>query len=338
MRKIKIFQFLLFILIIISVYFNQKRYKSYEIQAIINYDIKEQDFTKRNMFFISQIDDFYPSINIFSMPLKGIKGKYLISIDSIDLGVKYLKESVKDNPYLMFSELALAQYYYAAGDAEKYREYTYKIIKNLPNNPVHFVHYARIMKFENKVDSIMFHFEKIRKKVGIRDEQIWKIALSSIVNDTNLINKYNGKELARIAAKQFHEDNSILLLRDYVLYSKENIDLAKENHEQAIKLFDDGDTEKAFFLFKEAKDLHPNNLRYFNNFIRGSYILEKYEEIVNSYSVALNSFENIKPETLYYIASSHYLEKEYQTACEIFNLLETKDLFVFDKTRVPICN
>lgn len=337
MKKIKIFQFLLFILIIICVYFNNKRYKSYELQAIINYDIGKGDYKSRDMYFISQIDDFYPSLNVFAMPLKGIKGKYLVEMDSMEMGVKYLKESLKDNPYLMYSELALTQYYYSQADAEKYKEYTYKLIKNLPNNPVHFVHYTRIMKAENKVDSIMNHFKKIRQKLGFRDEQIWKIALSSIVLDTALIKKYNGKELATIASKQFTDFPEVLLLSDYVLYSKEKVDLAIDKHSQAIELFDGGDTEKAFKLFKEAIDLHPNNSRYFNNFVRAGYFLKKFQEIKNTYLKSSSNIKNIKPETLYYVASSFYNENEYNSACEIFNLLETKNLFVFDKTKVPFC-
>ena len=175
MNRIKIFQFLLLILVLISVYFNYKTYRSYELQAIINYDIKQSDFTKRDMYFLSQIDDFYPSLNIFAMPLKGIKGKYLLSIDSTELGLKYLKESIKDNPYLMFNELTLAEHYYKERDFLKYRDYTYKIIENLPNNPVHFVHYARLMKFNNQNDSILYHFEKIRKKLELEMNKYGKL-------------------------------------------------------------------------------------------------------------------------------------------------------------------
>lgn len=337
MRKIKIFQFLLFILIIICVYFNNKRYKSYELQAIINYDIARGDYKSRDMYFISQIDDFYPSLNVFAMPLKGIKGKYLIEMDSMEMGVKYLKESIKDNPYLMFSELALTQYYYDQADAEKYKEYTYKLIKNLPNNPVHFVHYTRVMKSENKLDSIMNHFKKIRQKLGFRDEQIWKIALSSIVLDTTLIKKYNGKELATIASKQFTAFPEVLLLSDYILYSKEKVDLAYKKHSQAIEIFDGGETEKAYKLFKEAIDLHPNNPRYFNNFVRAGFILSKFEDIKNSYTQISDIIKNIKPETLYYIAFSFYYEKEYDSACKILNSLDSKSLFVFNKANFPIC-
>ena len=337
MRKIKIFQFLLFILIIICVYFNNKRYKSYELQAIINYDIGKGDYKSRDMYFISQIDDFYPSLNVFAMPLKGIKGKYLVEMDSMEMGVKYLKESLKDNPYLMYSELALTQYYYSQADAEKYKEYTYKLIKNLPNNPVHFVHYTRIMKAENKVDSIMNHFKKIRQKLGFRDEQIWKIALSSIVLDTALIKKYNGKELATIASKQFTDFPEVLLLSDYILFSKESVDLALEKHDKAVSLFDQGETNEAFDLFKEAINLHPNNLRYFNNFIRAGFILKKFKEIISTYSLLSSNFTNIKTETLYFTATSYYSEEEYGKACEIFSLLDIEE-FVYDKTQVPRCN
>ena len=137
------------------------------------------------------------------MSLKALKGKYLLAIDSTELGVKYLKESVKDNPYLMFSEAELGQYYYSIGDFENYQYYTYKMIKNLPNNPIHFVNYARLMKVKGEIDSLFFHYNKIKQTVGARDEQIWKIAMSSIVLDSTLIEKYNGKEIAKEAVQIF---------------------------------------------------------------------------------------------------------------------------------------
>ncbi len=43
------------------------------------------------MDFINSIDDKYPSLNIFAMPLNAMKAEYPVLIDSFDLAIKYLE-------------------------------------------------------------------------------------------------------------------------------------------------------------------------------------------------------------------------------------------------------
>jgi len=336
-RKDKIITLLLFILIIGTIHFNYKTYKSFELQAVINYDIYQDDFSKRDLYFIYQIDDHYPSLNIFSMPLKALKAKYLLAKDSTDQAIKYLKESIKDNPYLMFSEFHLAQAYISIGDFDAYRDYTLKAIKNLPNNPLHFANYARLMKFENKIDSIFYYFNRMPEAVKTRDEQVWKVIMSTIVLDSILIEKYNGKELAKEAASIFPTYPDVILLSDYVLYSKENVELALEQHNKAIELYDRGETTEALVLFENAIKLHPNKLQYFNNYIEANYMSENFKKITDIFSVMSDTFEEIPVEILYYLGEAHYQETQFEIGCNILTGLNSQRAYSFDTRLFPQC-
>jgi len=336
-RKNKIITLLLFILIIVTIHYNYKRYKSFRLQAVINYDIAQDDFSKRDLYFIYQIDDHYPSLNIFSMPLKALKAKYLLAKDSTDQAIGYLKESIKDNPYLMFSELLLAQTYANIGDFDNYKDYTYKAIKNLPNNPLHFANYARLMKFENKTDSIFYYFNRIPEAVKTRDEQVWKILMSSIVLDSTLIEQYNGKEYAKEAASIFPTYPDIILLSDYVLFSKENVDLAIKKHNMAIELYDSGETIEALVLFEDAIKLHPNKLQYFNNYIEANHRSENFKKITDVFSIMSDTFEDIPVETLYYLGEAHYQETQFTIGCNILNGLNSQRVYSFDTRLFPKC-
>lgn len=337
MLKIKVLHIIFLILALATIFLNYKRYKSYEVQAIINFDINEQDFTKRDMYFISRIDDNYPSVNVFAMPLKALKGQYLMEMDSIDLGIDYIEKSIDDNPYLMFSEGLLAKYYYNKGDLPKFKYYTRKIIKNMPNNPIHFVYYARLMKMENKIDSIFHHFNKIKKIVGNRDEQIWTITLSSVVLDSNLIEKYDAKDIAREAAAIFPNYPRLILMTDYIIYGKENIDLADKFHKDAVDYYQDGEINKSLNLFRNAIELHPNKLLYHTNYIKASFLEKRYNTIKNLFDHMSKTFKNISAETLYYIGYSMYQEDKTEVACNILKSLDSQKLIKFNKADVKNC-
>jgi len=337
MKKNNIITLLFLILIIVTIHFNYKRYKSYRLQAVINYDISQNDFSKRDLYFIYQIDDHYPTLNIFSMPLKALKAKYLLAKDSTTQAIKYLKDSTKDNPYLMFSELNLAETYSKIGDFDNYKYYTYKAIKNLPNNPLHFANYARLMKFENKVDSIFYYFNKMPDAIKTRDEQIWQIIMSTIVLDSMLIEKYSGKELANEALEALPGNPKIQLLSDYIIYSKQNVDLAREKHTVAIDLFDRGEITEALALFDDAIKLHPNNLQYYNNYIKANYRVKNFKKITDVFLTMTDTFDAMPYETLYYFGESHYQESEFEIACNILTGLISQKAYSFNTSLFPQC-
>ena len=88
------------------------RLNPFEIQRVLNEDILfNRPLNQRGMKFINSIDDNYPSLNIFAMPLKAMKAQYLLANDSIEKAIEYLELGSKSNPYLMFSESRLGEVY-----------------------------------------------------------------------------------------------------------------------------------------------------------------------------------------------------------------------------------
>ena len=85
MNKLKVFiGILLIIFSLFVVNLNIKRYKSFELQRIINADhIFQNPLDQKSLDFINSIDDQYPSLNIFAMPLVSMKAQYLLAKDSI---------------------------------------------------------------------------------------------------------------------------------------------------------------------------------------------------------------------------------------------------------------
>ena len=183
---------------------NYLRFESFKIQYIITVDGNNfVDLGARDMDFINSIKTDYPSLGLFTSPLSSYKANYLAAKDSIALAIKYHEKGIKQNPFLMYSEGQLADIYYQVGDFKKFEYYTRRAFKNLPNNPLHFVYLVKLLKSQNKMDSIIYYYNKVEKILGPKDFQVYNIVLASMNLDQDTINKYNGKEIAKKALKNY---------------------------------------------------------------------------------------------------------------------------------------
>lgn len=322
---------------IVVLYFQYKRFISYEIQSKVLHDTNNQSWTERDLYFIYQIDDFYPRLNAYAMPMQSLKGQYFLVKDSIDLAIKYLENGAKDNPYIMFSESILARIYGRQGDFAKFKMYTQKAIKNIPNNPVHFINYARLAKLEKKPDSMMYYFNKIVSKIGPRDQQMWEIVLTYLLEDSISASKYNAKKIAKNGYKYFKDNPKYKLLHDYTIHGRDNIELASKIHVDAKSLYNQKKFSKSIDLFQQAVDLHPNNQRFVDDLIVAYFNLNRYTEISELYPGYKEEFEYIQANMLFYIAQALYVSKEYTDACDILTGLETNNLINYDQQLFPVC-
>ena len=133
------------------------------------------------------------------MPLLSQKGEYLLAKDSIFQAIELFTEAVDKNPFIMHPEANLADVFYMLGDFEKFENYTRYAFKNIPNNPLHYIYMVRLLKMQNKNDSIMYYFNQVEDILGIKDPQVYNITLAALVLDRDTIEKYGGEEIAKRA-------------------------------------------------------------------------------------------------------------------------------------------
>ena len=136
--------------------------KILEIVATGNYQIEDK---LRN-----RISSGYPSVSGTAIHFKTILGAHWIINDSIDKGLKLLKESENDNPYLGFNDLLYANLFEEVGMLDSFNYYARRAVNKLPNAPQHYVLLSKIYVMENKIDSLDFVFNKIKNRVD--DSQI----------------------------------------------------------------------------------------------------------------------------------------------------------------------
>jgi len=315
----------LLILCLSVVSLNFLRKESFIVQATIMQDLNTKNY-KRDTVFINSINDFYPSLSLYTIPLKAIKGKYLVESNDVLRGINYLEKSRKENPFLMYSESTLADVYERLGDRNKFFEFTQKAIKSLPNNPNHFVLFARMKNIQNQTDSIIYHFNRIKNKKGAsRDPQIFNITMASILNDTVNYKKYNAIEIANESVNRFPNNKPTRTLADFIIYSKKNVEKASELQQRGRDLFRQGKIEESKKILEDANNLHPNNQLVVDDLINVLVFEKMYDKVTSMYSEYLKRFTTMDDLTIYRFALSFYMSKDLNTGCNLFKFLKNRN-------------
>ena len=115
--------------------------------------------------YYERISSGYPNLTATAIPIKSIMGAYWIQKDSIDKGLDFLRKGNRENPYIGFSDMILANYHQAFGNQDSFAYYTRVAINKLPNSPAHYALMSRVFVLENKIDSLSMMFDKISNRV-----------------------------------------------------------------------------------------------------------------------------------------------------------------------------
>tara|TARA_B100000900_G_scaffold410749_1_gene429121 strand:+ start:4163 stop:5176 length:1014 start_codon:yes stop_codon:yes gene_type:complete len=319
------------------VYLNKMRYDSFILQSELYYDqMLQRPFINKDFDFINSINDYYPSLNVFGMPLVSLKAQYFLSRDSIGKGIAYLEEGEKRNPYIGFSESVLGETYLKIGDINKANYYIRKAFDKVPNNPVHYILLVKLLKKENKNDSIFYYYNLIKDKVGEKDYQIYNIVLGSFIESKDTLDKYGANKIIEEALKYHPNNNLIKLMTDYALYGKENVDLAATNYKTAIENLNSGNYEDGIDELYKVIELHPNIQIYYNNLIIALYNKKKYQEISSLWEVYSETFKSIDQSIIYYFAYAFNQIGDIDKTCSAINIL-IRTNYTFDRSIFPKC-
>lgn len=313
------------------------RYDSFILQKEIYLDIQlQRPFINKDFDFINSINDNYPSLNVFGMPLVSLKAQYYLSRDSIEKGINYLKEGAKRNPYIGFSESVLGETFLKLRDGANANYYIREAFNKIPNNPVHYVLLVKLLKYENKNDSILYYYNKVKDKMGPKDFQVYNIVLASFIESQDTLKKYNADEITKEALLYHPENPKIKLMTDYVIYSRNNVDLAANKYKDAMEIFQSGDVNKGINILKEVIELHPNVSLYYNNLVIALFNSNRFQDITFLWDLYSTNFKTVNPQILYYFTYSFAAIGDNERTCSLLNVLVGTN-FSFDRSIFPKC-
>jgi len=300
------------------IYLNNLRFNSYIIQREILKDINSNTY-KKPIEFIEKIDKNYPSLSFTTVPIKAVIGKYLIeSTDSIEYGKQLIFNGIKDNPYLSMGEAIIADQYLKESKFDSFRYYSRLAFKKLPNNPINFVLMSNVFKSNKQLDSIIYYFKRISKKVN--DFQIYNVVLASLIDEKEY--KEDALNILNQGIEKYPNNDQFKVFDQYLKYTKNNIDLAVQLNKNAINLYKNNNVSESILLLTRSIELYPE---FQDAIINLFYIYREQEMYLDLTSVYENiSFKDIvsnKEITLMYMESLFYLDR-FKDACDIQNKID----------------
>tara|TARA_B110000003_G_scaffold276070_1_gene320755 strand:+ start:2272 stop:3282 length:1011 start_codon:yes stop_codon:yes gene_type:complete len=335
MQKFKIPIILSILLYLVVINLNYKFLKSYLIQDIFISDIRNNNY-EGSLEFIQRVDYNYPSLTNTALPINAIIGRYYYKKDSTDLAIKLIKDGMKKNPYIMYSEAQLADIYDQERELDSFHKYASRAFKRLPNNPIHFVMYARKLIGEGKTDSVVHYFDRIRNNAASADFQIWKIVLGSLTGDVDSTLIDDKKRILDEFRNTNIQNEETQILADYVEFGTSQVKAATELHEGGLKLFNQGEFDKALQIMNSSIEIYPSK-KFYENLIKAYFSIDDFENVIMNYKKYSSEFSQSNSITLSYYALSLFRMNRISEACSIVKHIQTYTNISFPRELTSLC-
>ena len=225
-----------------------KKLSSSKYQALLLYDFNSntRDFKVGDF---KNLDLNFPNITVTALPIKYLKARYYLEIDSVETAKKLIYESIKDNPYIYAPEILLAQIYLYEKELDSALHYSKRAFYGITNNNRHRDTYFNVLQELNDSISLDSAFIKIRKLDRGLDHWIDYILTRNDINnkpDVRLVNivdemavRYPNQNLVRLnGIKRMVEIGGSRYTNALYISEQGNIEFKKENYLEAVNFFE----------------------------------------------------------------------------------------------------
>lgn len=168
MRSKDIFKIFIVTFLTASVFVNIKFYQSSQFQAYLLSDYNNESYLVPYEVY-NKLDYNFPNLTQTTLPIKLLKARYLLKIDSISQAKSLLFDARKANPYIMAAEDMLAKIYLKENNIDSAYLYSNLAFKKMPNVDMHRSTYFKILRslkdsinVESDLDNAFMRLKNIR--------------------------------------------------------------------------------------------------------------------------------------------------------------------------------
>ncbi|MDA8993371.1 hypothetical protein N9F74_02025 [Flavobacteriaceae bacterium] len=283
MKKYLIF---IFFFSVISLYLNWRVFKSLQEQVFLYVDFNfNQGNLKTPLEFVEKFEDFIPTLNNVTIPIKVLKANYYFQNGEYDTALQLAQEGRKYNPYLFIPEYLISKIYYEKKEFLKAAKFAKESVEGLPNNVTHITNYQKILAELEDIDELQKVFDKSKAQ---KDEAIWH---NHIFLLASLKTEFNEKDsiFAKEAFQLFPSNKAIATAEKLITLKKDKIVLANEYDQIAIQFYNDEKFIEAIEQWQNAKKIIRNDEAYFLNIAKCYTKIKNFEKSLNE----LNEIETL---------------------------------------------
>jgi len=313
MKKDKIIIILLLFISVLSTAISYRTYLSFVQAKTFTLHFNTREFNKADQKFIDNLITDLPNLSATTIPIKAIKAFYLSykenpTEEEINLAKKYLKEAIKDNPYIKIPESELSKIYFLQQKSDSAIYYGKIAFEGLKKNPVHFAHYIAALASVGDTATIRKSYENMDYK----DFLIDKIYLTAM---TEIMDQDKTKRITE-SVEYLSIDDDQYKVNVYILnHGRDNVFKAIEINKEAEAYFSNKDFENAAKSFEEALKYNPSEPAFYEN-AGNSYMKIGDQVLAQKYlKKAIDSFNTKKGKSEYLYGLSKLLSNEKREGC-----------------------
>ncbi len=304
---------LVFLLLITLSYSSYKILNSSKYQAILIYDFNNGT----NVFKLedeNKFDDNFPNITATALPIKYLKARYYLEVDSIEAAKKLIYESISDNPYISAPEALLASLYLAEKNIDSALFYSKKAFYSISDNNRHRDAYFDTLKEINDSISLDSAFSKIKNK---NNEDHWYAYILA----RNEINKKPQKNLIKLIEEmrdRFPGTDTLKLngIKRFVELGSNRYTSALANSELAKIEFENNNYVNAAKFYEVAISLDDQQYLYFENAAIAYENLKNYSKAEEYFNKVIYKFKTTDGKSEFYKGLMLIKNNDVSSGCE----------------------
>jgi len=167
-----IFKIFIVTFLISIVFVNIKVYKSSSLQAYLLYDYNNNSYTIPYEI-LNKLDYNFPNLTQTGLPIKVLKARYLINLDSLSQAKSLLFDARKANPHIMAAEDRLASIYLKENNLDSAYFLSQLAFNKMPNVDIHRNTYFNVLRslkdsinVESELDNAFMRLKNLRSSQG----------------------------------------------------------------------------------------------------------------------------------------------------------------------------
>ena len=302
MKVKNIFSLLVISFSIICIFINLKVFNSNLYQAYLLYDYNNEKFLVPNKIYSEKLDDDFPNLTFTALPIKVLKARYYIELDSLKIAKSLLFQAMNENPYLMASEEMLSRIYLDEQKLDSAYFFGKKAFNNMPNVNKHRQTYFTVLRLlndsinvNNELDSA---FEKIKNSKNSKGHWYDYIYSKYLVSGSKEI---TSSIIEKFKKKFPNEDNDIIkTLENRVEIGSTSFQYFSLLSALADDYFKKEDYIKSSEFYEKAIDFNPNNYLIYENLAISYDLSNRLEKAIQTYDIVINDFNPVDGRVEFY--------------------------------------
>ena len=279
---VNVFLVIGFLIVIPSIYVNNKVYESLKGQMFLLQDFNSNQFNIQ----LNQVDNIVPdipNITVTTIPINSVKARYYVNAKKYDKALALIEKGTKANPYLYYSEILKSQIFQEKGQLDSAKVYAKKAFFGLPNNDLHASRYINLINITRDRAALEEAFELLTAKNKPTNWKNYLIIASGLYppKDKALLEK------AKRASELFPNDQDILGLYRQIAVGQAGVNLASTYSAKGLEYFNAQDYSNAAIEFEKALEANPLDYAHFENAATANYLIGNLEKAEKQIDVVI---------------------------------------------------